>query len=162
MLKWLWISLVVVILDQYTKYLASEQLVLHQPVPIMPLLNFTLMHNEGAAFSFLSDAGGWQRWFFTVVALILGVVIFFWIKKLGKTALWRTIALCLILGGAIGNVWDRIQLGYVVDFIQVYYRSWAWPTFNVADSAISIGVVMIVLEMIREMRQEHKQSKLGT
>lgn len=162
MLKWLWISLVVVILDQYTKYLATEQLVLHQPVPIMPLLNFTLMHNEGAAFSFLSDAGGWQRWFFTVVALILGVVIFFWIKKLGKTAFWRTIALCLILGGAIGNVWDRIQLGYVVDFIQVYYRSWAWPTFNVADSAISIGVVMIVLEMIREMRQEHKQSKLGT
>lgn len=162
MLKWLWISVVVVILDQYTKYLASEQLVLHQPLPVMPLLNFTLMHNEGAAFSFLSDAGGWQRWFFTVVAIVLGVVIFFWIKKLGKTALWRTIALCLILGGAIGNVWDRIQLGYVVDFIQVYYRSWAWPAFNVADSAISIGVVMIVLEMLREMRQEHKQSKLGT
>ena len=122
----------------------------------MPMFNWTLMHNTGAAFSFLAEAGGWQRWFFAVIAIVVSIVIVVWIKRLRQDEKWQAIALALILGGAIGNVIDRILLGYVVDFIDIYYKQWSWPAFNIADSAIFIGVAMIIIESIREHRLERK------
>ena len=148
MLKWLWISLLVIVMDLWTKSIASESLLMHQPVPLFPGFNFTLMHNYGAAFSFLSDAGGWQRWFFTLLALAVSVFIIGWLRKLEKQQAFLAIALALVLGGALGNVWDRITLGYVVDFIDVYYQQWHWPAFNIADSAICVGAVMLVIDAL--------------
>ncbi|MDH5370195.1 MAG: signal peptidase II [Gammaproteobacteria bacterium] len=159
MFKWIWLAVVVVILDQITKYIASTSLEMLQPVAVMPMFNWTLMHNTGAAFSFLADAGGWQRWFFAIVALVVSTVIVLWLKRLEQHEKWQAIALALILGGAIGNVIDRIWLGYVVDFIQVYYQQWYWPAFNIADSAISIGVAMLIIDSIREYRAERKVNK---
>lgn len=156
MLKWIWIAVVVVILDQLTKYIASTSLEMYQPIAVMPMFNWTLMHNPGAAFSFLANESGWQRWFFAVIAVVVSVVIVLWIKRLEQHEKWQAIALALILGGAVGNVIDRIYLGYVVDFIQVYYQQWYWPAFNIADSAISIGVAMIIIDSIRAYRTEQK------
>lgn len=152
MLRWLWLSAVVIALDQATKSLAAATLVLYQPRPVAPFLNLTLMHNTGAAFSFLSDAAGWQRWFFVAVALGISAVIAVWLHRLRAGQLWLAAALALILGGALGNVWDRITLGYVVDFIDVYYHRWHWPAFNLADSAISVGAVMLVLDGLGVLR----------
>jgi len=149
MLKWLWLSVVVIVLDLITKNLASTHLVLHEPVPLIPMLNLTLMHNTGAAFSFLGDAGGWQRWFFVTVAMFVSVALTWWLRQLRSDERWLAVALVLVLGGALGNVWDRVTLGYVVDFIDVYYESWHWPAFNVADSAITIGAVMLLLDALR-------------
>ena len=159
MLKWIWLAIVVIVLDQLTKYIASSSLVMFQPVAVMPMFNWTLMHNTGAAFSFLHDAGGWQRWFFAIIAIVVSVVLVMWIKRLEQHEKWQAIALALILGGAIGNVIDRLWLGYVVDFIQVYYQQWYWPAFNIADSAIFIGVAMIIIDSIREYRAEQKNTK---
>lgn len=159
MLKWIWLAVVVIFLDQLTKYIASTSLVMHQPVAVMPMFNWNLMHNPGAAFSFLADQGGWQRWFFAAIAAVVSIVIVLWIKRLEQHEKWQAIALALILGGAIGNVIDRIWLGYVVDFIQVYYQQWYWPAFNIADSAISIGVAMIIIDSIREYRAERKENQ---
>jgi len=160
MLKWIWLAVTVVILDQLTKYIASTSLEMFKPVAVMPMFNWTLMHNTGAAFSFLHDAGGWQRWFFAIIAIVVSIVIFLWIKRLQQHEKWQAIALALILGGAVGNVIDRIWLGYVVDFIQVYYQQWYYPAFNVADSAIFIGVVMIIIDTVRESRSEKKNKQI--
>lgn len=157
MLKWLWLSVVIIVIDQLTKYLASDMLLLHEPVEIMPFFNLTLAHNTGAAFSFLSDASGWQRWFFIVLALVVSVVILLWMRGLARNASHIAISLALILGGALGNVWDRIQLGYVVDFIDVYYDQWHWPAFNVADSSITIGTVLLIIDAIWGMRRNHNK-----
>lgn len=159
MLKWLWLSVLVIVLDQLTKYIASTSLEMYKPVAVMPMFNWTLMHNTGAAFSFLHDAGGWQRWFFTIIALVVSVVIVSWIRKLARHEKWQAIALALILGGAIGNVIDRIHLGYVIDFIDVYYQQWHWPAFNIADSAIFLGVAMFIIDIFREFRRERKENK---
>ncbi|MFV2056682.1 MAG: signal peptidase II [Thiohalomonadales bacterium] len=153
MLKWLWVTAVVVLVDLYTKSVASDLLILHQPVNIFAGFNFTLMHNTGAAFSFLSDAAGWQRWFFSIVAIVVSAIIVLWLKKLSNDQVWLAIALALILGGAVGNVYDRLTLGYVVDFIDVYYGSAHWPAFNIADSAISVGAVMFIIDAIRNPKQ---------
>ncbi len=159
MLKWIWVTVIVVVLDQLTKYIASHSLELYQQIAVMPMFNWTLMHNPGAAFSFLANESGWQRWFFAAIAIVVSVVIVLWIKKLEQHEKWQAIALAMILGGAIGNVIDRIWLGYVVDFIQVYYQQWYWPAFNLADSAISVGVAMIIIESIREYRAERNMKK---
>ena len=148
-LKWLWLSALVIVLDLSTKAIASHYLVMHQPLPVFPGFNWTLMHNTGAAFSFLSDASGWQRWFFSIIAIVVSVGITIWLKRLTSNQVWLAAALALILGGALGNVWDRLTLGYVVDFIQVYYDRWAWPAFNIADSAITVGAVILVIDSIR-------------
>lgn len=153
MLKWLWLSVAVIALDQITKALASAHLVLHEPVPVLPLFNLTLMHNSGAAFSFLAQAGGWQRWFFVAVAIAVSVALAWWLRQLRRNQLWLAVALALVLGGALGNVWDRVTLGYVVDFVDVYYGDWHWPAFNVADSAISVGAIMLLVDAFRG---EHK------
>ncbi len=148
-LVWLWLSAVVVLLDQITKYWASHALQLGEPLAVTPFLNFTLMHNTGAAFSILADAGGWQRWFFVGLSAIVGVFILVWMHGLSRQQHWLAIGLALILAGAVGNnLLDRLILGYVVDFIDVYYQSWHWPAFNIADSAISIGAVLLVVDAL--------------
>lgn len=147
-LSWLCLSVLVVVLDQITKWLASKHLIFHQPEPVFSSLNFTLVHNTGAAFSFLSSAGGWQRWFFIILASAVSLALIYWLATLPRQRRWLAIALSLVLGGALGNVWDRIALGYVVDFIDVYYQDWHWPAFNVADSAISVGAFMLIVDAI--------------
>lgn len=153
-----WISLVLVVvsvvLDQYTKALASTHLTYGVPVYVTPFLDWTLLHNPGAAFSFLSDQGGWQRWFFTAIAALVSLVLVVWIAKLGVEKLWESIALALVLGGAVGNLIDRVQLGYVVDFISMHYQAHYWPAFNIADSGICLGVAMLIIDMLRKKPAE--------
>lgn len=149
MLKWVWVSVLVIVLDQLTKLWVSSSLSYAEPVPVMPFFNLTLMYNTGAAFSFLSEAGGWQRWFFAVVAVVISTVLLVWLKRLRADQRWLAVAITLVLGGALGNVWDRLYLGHVIDFIDVYYRHWHWPAFNIADSAIFIGAVMLIIDGLR-------------
>jgi signal peptidase II len=144
-MKWLWISALIIGLDQLTKQIAEALLTPHQPVNLFPYFDWYLTYNTGAAFSFLADAGGWQRWLFTIAAAVISVIIFQWIRKLPKEETATAISLSLILGGAIGNLIDRIYLGHVIDFIQVWLGSYPWPAFNIADAAISVGAVLLVL-----------------
>jgi len=144
-IKWLWISLLVVVVDQATKQIAEAQLTPHQAVNLLPFFDWYLTYNTGAAFSFLADAGGWQRWLFTVIAVIMSVLIVQWIRKLPAEETLTAISLCLILGGAIGNLIDRILLGHVIDYIQVWLGSYPFPAFNIADAAISVGAAMLIL-----------------
>ena len=158
-LKWLWITAIVIVLDQVTKLAVARAFTLHEQLPLTPWFNLTLAHNPGAAFSFLSDAGGWQRWFFTTIALGVSVAIVIWLKRLPASDRWMAVALALILGGALGNVWDRITLGYVIDFLDFYVGQWHWPVFNVADSAITIGAVMLGIDALffaKEKEAAHK------
>lgn len=143
---WLLVSALVVALDLWTKGIATESLTLYRPVELTSWLNMTLAHNYGAAFSFLSDAGGWQRWLFTVLAVVVTGVLIVWLLRLKPAEKLIAAGLALIIGGAIGNLTDRIRHGYVVDFIDVYYRDWHWPAFNLADSAITCGVILLLLD----------------
>ena len=148
MLKWLWLSALVVILDQITKYIAVHNLQLHVPQAVLTGLNLTLTHNTGAAFSMLSQAGGWQRWFFILLAGTVSIAIIIWMHNLARQRRWMAGCLALILGGAVGNLCDRITLGYVIDFIDVYYKHLHWPAFNVADSAITLGAIMLIIDSV--------------
>lgn len=139
------IAIVIIIIDQITKWVASSTLTMHEQNPVMPSFNFTLMHNYGAAFSFLSDAGGWQRWFFTIIAAVISIVLVVWITRLKSHEKLLGFALALVLGGAVGNLIDRVAYGYVVDFIQWYYDRFYWPAFNIADAAISVGAVLLLI-----------------
>ena len=145
-LIWLLLSFFILVADQITKWIVLQHFQLHESLPVIAgLLNWTLAYNEGAAFSFLSDAGGWQRWFFTVLAIVVSAVLLVWLKRTPRND-WKTaLPLSLVLGGAIGNVIDRIRFGHVVDFVDVYYKNWHFPAFNVADSAISVGAVLLIL-----------------
>ena len=145
-LRWYALALVVIVLDQYTKGLASAGLEYARPVQVFPWFNLTLQHNTGAAFSFLSDAGGWQRYFFTVVAIGISAALVVWLYVMPRGQWLLALSLGLILGGALGNVWDRIALGYVVDFISVHYQHRYFPAFNIADSAISVGAACMILD----------------
>ncbi len=148
--RWLWLSVLVVGLDQMTKWLAVGMLDSYRPLPLVPLLNLTLMYNEGAAFSFLADAGGWQRWFFACFALMMSAVLVIWLLRLGPGERLMAAALSLVVGGAVGNLVDRVLTGRVVDFIDFYVGNWHWPAFNVADSAITLGVGLLLLGNLRE------------
>ena len=149
---WLLISALIIFLDWQSKQWVSEALVLFRPQEVFSWLNITLAHNYGAAFSFLSDAGGWQRWLFVVLASVVSVVLLVWLIRLPRAEWITGLSLGLIIGGAVGNLIDRIQLGYVVDFIDVNIRGWHYPAFNVADSAITVGVVMLLLDGIFQSR----------
>ena len=144
-LKWLWLSLAVILIDQVTKQIAEAQLSLHEPVNLIPYFDWYLTYNTGAAFSLLADAGGWQRWLFTVIAIVVSVVIVQWIRKLPPEDSLTALSLGLILGGAIGNLIDRILLGHVIDYIQVWLGSYPFPAFNIADAAISVGAALLIL-----------------
>jgi len=156
MLKWLWLSLLAVILDQGTKLVIAGSMQLYQSIPIMPYFNLTYVHNTGAAFSFLSEAGGWQRWFFAGLAFVISIVIAVWLARLKQHETLLAVALSLVLGGAIGNLIDRLAYGYVIDFLDVYYRTWHWPAFNIADSAITLGVILMLVESFGLWKSEEK------
>ncbi len=145
---WLGLAAVIAVLDLWTKHLATINLELYRPVPVTDWLNMTLAHNTGAAFSFLADGDGWQRIFFIVVASVISVFLLVWMWRLPLQARALPAALALVLGGAIGNLVDRATLGYVVDFIDVHYAGWHWPAFNLADSAIVIGVGLMMIESL--------------
>ncbi len=146
MLKWLWVSALALILDQASKITVDSSMQLYESIRIMPCFNLTYVHNLGAAFSFLSEAGGWQRWFFAVLAIVISGVLAVWLSKLQKSETLLAVALALVLGGALGNLIDRLLYGYVIDFLDVYYQTWHWPAFNIADSAITVGVGLMLLE----------------
>jgi signal peptidase II len=159
MSRWIWLSLGVIALDQLTKYLAMAGLALHDPVPLTPFLNLTLTYNVGAAFSFLNQAGGWQRWLFIGLAVAVSVGILFWLRRLSTRASWTAVGLALVLGGAVGNLIDRLYLGHVVDFIDLYYGRWHWPAFNVADAAITVGALIVIIRGVLD--DQPLDSRLG-
>ncbi|MDX8129654.1 signal peptidase II [Methylomonas sp. OY6] len=146
MLKWLWISAVTLVLDQASKLAVDGSMQLFESIPLLPYFNLTYVHNTGAAFSFLAQAGGWQRWLFAGLAVVMSSIIAVWLYRLKKHETLMAVALSLVLGGAIGNLIDRVAYGYVIDFLDVYYRNWHWPAFNIADSAICVGVGLMLLE----------------
>lgn len=143
---WYSVAVLIVVLDQWTKGAVSAELSYGERISILPLFDLTLRHNTGAAFSFLSDAGGWQRWFFGVIAVIISIVLAVWIYRLEAKEKLLACALALVLGGAVGNLYDRLALGYVVDFILVHYDGHFFPAFNIADSAISVGAFLLIIE----------------
>lgn len=153
-LRFLWLSVIAVGLDQWSKLEVLKELELYQSVQITGFLNFTHVHNYGAAFSFLSDSGGWQRWFFTAIALVVSAVILKWLSQTKRAQIMLPVAFSLILGGALGNVYDRLAYGYVVDFIDVYYQSYHWPAFNVADSSICLGAILLIIDMFKNKESE--------
>ena len=146
-MNWLWLSAVVVVLDQITKYIAESKLDFRVPVDIFPSLNMTLVYNRGAAFSFLSDAGGWQRWFFMTLSAVVSIALIYWLRNVEKDRIFLSAGLALVLGGAVGNLIDRSLYGHVIDFIDVYYQNWHFPAFNIADSAISLGAGLLIVDM---------------
>jgi len=147
--QWGWITVSVIILDQLSKILADQFLQLHHAVELIPMFNLTLMYNKGAAFSFLANAGGWQRWFFLILTITVSTFIYFWIRKLKATQVLQYSALALILGGAIGNLIDRAVYGHVIDFLDVYFQQHHFPAFNIADSAITIGAILLIYDTLK-------------
>jgi len=157
---WMVIAIVIAVADQVTKWAIVEWVPLYDKVPLNSFMNLTHQKNPGAAFSFLADAGGWQRWFFVALASIVSVVIAVWlwrIRNAGQTVL--SAGLALVLGGAIGNLVDRILLGHVTDFIQVWFGSWAFPSFNVADAGISVGAVLLIIDALFFSGKEERAAK---
>lgn len=155
-LRWLGLTVLVVGVDQYTKRLVIERFQLFEKVTLNPMLELMRLHNEGAAFSFLSGAGGWQRWLFVALGLAVSAGILVWLWRLparGRGLLGA--ALALVMGGALGNLIDRFRWGYVVDFIRVHYQDWYFPAFNVADSAITIGAGLLILDNLLDYRRKH-------
>jgi signal peptidase II len=149
--NWLWLTLLVLAFDQWTKQLILNHMVEFQEFKVLPILDIVRWHNEGAAWSLLSQAGGWQRWFFIVLGVAVSVGILIWLRQLPARGQTRVAAgLALVMAGALGNVIDRVHLGYVVDFIKVHYGDWIFPAFNLADSAITIGAGLLILDSLIE------------
>ena len=162
MLKWLWLSGLIIVLDQTTKLLAEAQLEPYHAVPLNSWFNLTLMYNTGAAFSFLADAGGWQRWLLLGLALVVSIVLLVLLVRLRSGQRGLAIALALVLGGAIGNIIDRLFYGHVIDFIDIYHSAlsgWPgfsphghWPAFNIADASIFCGAALLLLDSFRSQK----------
>ncbi|HLX01513.1 MAG TPA: signal peptidase II [Trinickia sp.] len=148
---WLGIALIVILADQLTKIAVSKVFAYAVPYAITPFFNFFLVFNRGAAFSFLAAAGGWQRWAFTLLGVAAAAVICYLMKRHGNQRLFCT-SLALIMGGALGNVIDRLVYGHVIDFLDFHVGGWHWPAFNLADSAITIGAILLVLDELRRVR----------
>ncbi|MBO4968069.1 MAG: signal peptidase II, partial [Pseudomonas sp.] len=155
-LGWLWLTVLVLVIDLTSKVYFDNSLQMYQQIVVIPdLFSWTLAYNTGAAFSFLADSAGWQRWLFALIAVVVSAVLVVWLKRLGRNDTWLAIALALILGGALGNLYDRIVYGHVVDFILVHWQNrWYFPAFNFADSAICVGAVMLALDMFKSKKPE--------
>ena len=145
-LRWLWVAVFVLILDFVSKFLAAKHLTYAVPKKIFPGFELTLLHNYGAAFSFLDNQPGWQIFVLSAIAIMVSLVILVWISRLDRSANIFAIGLSLILGGALGNLYDRLAYGYVVDFIDIYYKNYHWPAFNIADAAICVGAFLVILK----------------
>ncbi|HEY8539389.1 MAG TPA: signal peptidase II [Steroidobacteraceae bacterium] len=157
--NWLWLSFFVVILDQATKALVVGAVKMKSSIELLPFLDIVYLENRGAAFSILHDAGGWQRWFFIVLALVVSVALMLWLRKLRTSEhLILAIGISLVLGGALGNVIDRVWHSYVIDFIYFHWKDWYFPAFNVADSAITIGAICLLIDAFLESGREKKKA----
>jgi len=156
-IRWLWISLLVIVVDQLSKLWIERTMSLGDSFVVLPVIDIVRAHNTGAAFSFLADAGGWQRWAFTLLAVGVSIALVLWMRKLAlATQGLLAFGLTLIVGGAIGNVIDRVEHGYVVDFVHAHWGPHYFPAFNVADAAISIGAVLVILDSLLEGRARRK------
>ncbi len=148
-LRFVWLAVVTFVVDQLTKNWVLDHIGLYQAKQILPFFNLTHIYNYGAAFSFLGDASGWQRWFFALIAIVVSLVILWWLKGTKRHQVMLPCAFSLILGGALGNLYDRLVYGYVVDFLDVYYQQWHWPAFNIADSAICVGAFLLIIDILK-------------
>lgn len=153
-LIWAWLSAIVVALDQFVKWYVVDSFGLYEILPVGPFLDLTRLHNEGAAFGILAGAGGWQRWFFLVLAGAIAVAIVFWLRSMpARGQEWLAIGLALILGGAVGNAWDRFIDGYVVDYLHFHWGDAYFPAFNVADIGITTGAIMLIIDALLDSRR---------
>tara|TARA_B100001250_G_scaffold414598_1_gene454336 strand:- start:12917 stop:13456 length:540 start_codon:yes stop_codon:yes gene_type:complete len=159
--SWLVVLFLVILLDQFTKKIVVVNLSEFQVITITYFFDFVRLHNKGAAFSFLSNASGWQHWFFLIIGITVSIGIAYWIAKLPSKGKGILIAgLFLVLGGAIGNIIDRLIYGHVVDFLSFHYRGWYFPAFNVADSSITVGAILILLDSFLENKSENSKKKI--
>ncbi|TMP87624.1 lipoprotein signal peptidase [Pseudoalteromonas ruthenica] len=155
-LIWLTLSALVLVLDWGTKTWVVSAMSLRESIDVLPFFNITYVHNYGAAFSFLSDAGGWQRWFLSAIAVTISVLLVWWLKRLPATNKLLGSAYALVLAGALGNLYDRLHYGYVIDFIHVYYQEWHYPAFNIADCAICIGAALLLFDAFKSSSKEEQ------
>jgi signal peptidase II len=153
-LRWLWVAVIIFIMDRLTKHLVQKYLIAYIAQPVTSFFNLTLIYNTGASFGFLNNASGWQGWVFGVIALIVSMVILFWLACHPYQQVLKNIALCLIIGGALGNFWDRITYGHVIDFLQFHLGQWYFATFNLADSAICVGAFLLICEAIIQSKKK--------
>ena len=161
--RWLWIAAVIVVVDQLSKLWIQGSMQMYETIEVLPVLNIYHTFNPGAAWSFLAHADGWQRWLFSILALVVTVGLIVWLRRLAiATQALLVTGLVLIVGGAIGNLIDRLYLGHVVDFIQVHWGNSYFPSFNVADSAISIGAGLVIFDSLRESIRERRAKVAGT
>lgn len=152
-LHWLWLSLLVVLVDQVVKFVMVMHILPYTEHRVFPGFKLTIAYNRGAAFSFLDSAGGWQLWLFLLISIVVCVSIGVALQRLKVSQYWLCIAFALIVGGAMGNLIDRVTLGYVIDYFLLYAGSWYWPAFNVADSCICIGAVMLIIDIMVKKRR---------
>lgn len=153
-LRWLWVAAAVIVADQITKAMVESRFELYEVLEVWPILDLTRLHNTGAAFSLLADASGWQRWFFIGLGSVVSVGIVFWLRSLpARTPAWLPLGLALVMGGALGNVIDRVRLGYVIDFLHFHWKAAYFPAFNLADTAITIGAGLLILDALLEGRR---------
>ncbi|TDB01733.1 signal peptidase II [Halomonas marinisediminis] len=157
-LRWLWLALAVVVLDLATKYAASAWLPFARPVEVLPFFNLTLLHNTGAAFSFLASHPGWQRWLFATIAVGASIGLTLWMRRLKRDETLLAASLAMIIGGALGNLYDRLVHGYVVDFLSFHAAGWYYPAFNVADIGITLGAIGLIWESVfgEKRRARHR------
>jgi signal peptidase II len=159
-IRWMWISVLVTAADQLSKLWIERNLVLGEKIDVLPVLEIVRAHNPGAAFSMLAGAGGWQRWAFSALAIGVSIALIYWLRKIAlATHALLACGLVLILGGAIGNVIDRFEHGYVVDFVNAHWGAHYFPAFNVADSAISVGAALVVIDALRESWRERQAAR---
>ncbi len=153
-LRWLWLTLICLVVDQVTKHWVAGSFDYRETLAVFPFFNLTYVHNPGAAFSFLADQGGWQRWFFTAIAAIASIVFIVWMAKTPKQQKLLSIAFALILSGAVGNLIDRVMLGYVIDFLDFHWAGYHFAAFNIADSMIFIGAALMIYESFTQEQTE--------
>lgn len=160
-LRWLWITFVFLVIDQVTKQWVANSFNLYESVKVLPFFSITYVHNLGAAFSFLADQGGWQRWFFTAIAFIASIVFSVWLKRTPASQKLLAIALACMLSGALGNLIDRLLFGYVIDFLDFYIGTYRWPAFNVADSMIFIGAIFMIIDSFQQEKVKKSTTELN-
>lgn len=161
-LRWLWLTLVFLVADQVTKQLIVSNMDLYESIDILPFFNLTYVHNLGAAFSFLADQGGWQRWFFTAIAAIASIVFIVWLAKTPKQQALLSAAFALMLSGAVGNLIDRVLFGYVIDFLDFYGFGYHFPAFNIADSMIFIGAALMIFDSFKNGESSKNTQNIKT